>query len=133
MNTTNWFFPALATVLCLSLLLIMAVPRSPTQILRDYNSLQLEAWNPFLGHELLDVPDDEKIACMQWACGTDFMSMRFNTLAERWRDRHPDLSVIYDHTPIDEAFAIIAEEWNRLTIHLNANSVRDDPIYFDSD
>lgn len=73
----------------------------------------LEARESFFGHELLDIPDDEKLECMRWACGEDFLSAQRNTISDRWRDLHPDLPVIYDSDSVEHGYKIIGDEWKR--------------------
>jgi len=70
-----------------------------------------EAYDPFLGHELLNVPDDEKIPCMEWACGEDFESAKWNTLSDRWRSLHPDLPIVHDCDTWERFFKVVAEQW----------------------
>lgn len=87
----------------------------------------LAARRPFYGHELLDVPEDEKLECMRWACGEDVLSAARNTLSDRWRDLHPDLPVIYDSDSVEHGYKIIGDEWTKHKAALAAAtaSVRD--------
>lgn len=65
----------------------------------------------FRNSDLLDIPEDQKMACMRWAVGDDFMSQPPSIIDDRWRSLHPDLPPIYGSTDVRVGFAIIGQEW----------------------
>ena len=73
----------------------------------------LGSYDSFIGSGLLDISEDEKIPCMRWAFGDDFMQLKPSALDDRWRVLHPDLRPIYGYTSVDETFNIVAQEWKK--------------------
>ena len=74
-----------------------------------------EMWRPvrcpFVGWQLLDMPDDEKYDCMSWALGPDWMTQRVVDLPDSWRTQHPDLPIITGCMSPIGVFKIISEQW----------------------
>lgn len=57
------------------------------------------------------VPEEEHSTCLSWAFGDDYASIEIRFLDDRWRDLHPDRTIICGSTPIVEAFRIVGEEY----------------------